>query len=321
MKTAKNCLARRKIRSYLDRKTVLDKIDKLLDAANNRLKQSNAGIKIFKRGQKLSLRGMLPKKKGNGKSQQTISLGIYCNGAGIGSAEKQAQKLASQLALNEFAWNDWIDKEKSIGTVGYWIKEFESDYFNRKEKNERSLTTWNTEYKAMFNRLNIADNLTEPILIDLVLTTDPDTRQRKRAVLAANTLAKFAKLDCDFNRYKGNYSHLNNGDRELPTDEEIAKYYWSIPNSHWQRAFALIAAYGISNHELFHIDLNSLTKPPGHLISNYRKNHYGVRRIWCLYPEWYEQWELSKPVDLPNVSGKNNRALGNRVTNAFKRYG
>lgn len=258
----------------------MDKIDKQLNAANNRLKQSNAGIKIFKRGQKLSLRGMLPKKKGHGKSQQIISLGIYCNGAGIGRAEKQAQKLASQLALNEFAWNDWIDKEKSIGTVGYWIKEFESDYFNRKEKNERSLTTWNTEYKEMFNLLNISDNLTEPILTDLVLTTDPDTRQRKRAVLAANSLAKFAKLDCDFNRYKGNYSHLkNNGDCALPTDEEIIRYYWSIKHPQWQRAFGLMAAYGISNHELFHVELDSLQKSPGHLVSKYRKNPQ--KSLWC----------------------------------------
>jgi hypothetical protein len=107
----------------------------------------------------------------------------------------------------------------------------------------------------------------------------------------------------------------------LPTDEEIVKYYRSIPNPHWQRAFALMAAYGISNHELFYLDLDSLLKPPGHLISTYRKAHYGVRRIWCLYPEWYEQWQLYIPVALPNVSGKDNRALGNRVTNAFSRYG
>ena len=93
---------------------MLDKIDRQLNAANNRLKQSNAGIKIFKRGQKLSLRGMLPNKKGHGKSQQIISLGIYCNGAGIGTVEKQAQKLASQLVLNEFIWNDWIDKRAFI---------------------------------------------------------------------------------------------------------------------------------------------------------------------------------------------------------------
>ncbi len=56
----------------------MDKIEKLLAAANERLKSSNAGIKIFRRGQKLSLRGMLPPKpnsKQSKSSQQMISLG------------------------------------------------------------------------------------------------------------------------------------------------------------------------------------------------------------------------------------------------------
>lgn len=139
-------------------------------------------------------------------------------------------------------------------------------------------------------------------------------------MVAVNCLARFAKLDCEFSRYQGNYSHLK-GDRHLPTDEEIIKYYHSITNPHWQRAFGIMAAYGVSNHELFYVNLESLTVPPGHLVSTYRKNHYGTRRIWCLYPEWYEQWELYKPVSLPKISGKTNKDLGHRVTTQFKRYG
>lgn len=299
----------------------MDKIKKLLDDANGRLKQSNAGIKIFRRGQKLSLRGMLPSPNGRGNSQQTISLGIYCNAAGIQSAEKQAQKLASQLALKEFCWNDWRTNFTSVGTVEHWVKEFEADYFNRREKNDRTLTTWDKDYRGVFNSLNPGAQLSEQILIDLIVSTTPDTRQRKRTVVAANSLARFANLNVEFSRYKGTYSHLKDKDRELPSDRSIVEYYQSIPNPNWQRAFALMAAYGISNHELFYIDLDSLKKPPGHLVSNYRKNHYGTRRIWCLYPEWYEEWELYKPVALPAVTGKNNSALGSRVTAAFKRYG
>lgn len=305
----------------------LEKIEQLLMDANARLDQSNAGFKIIKRGQKLSLRGMLPLKNINStlhssaKSQQVLSLGVYFNAAGIKSAEKQAQKLASQLALKEFAWSHWSSKTRNIGKVGYWIKKFEQDYFYRREKNDRTLTTWDIDYKAMFSRLNPMDNLSEQVLTDLVVATRPDSRQRQRAVLVANSLASFAKLNVSFNRYKGKYSHLKNCSRILPTDQEIIDYYKAINNPYWQRAFALMACYGLSNHELFYVELDSLKRYPGHLVSNYRKSHYGTRRIWCLYPEWYEQWELYKPLSLPKVSGKNNRALGQRVTSAFRRYG
>ncbi len=66
---------------------------------------------------------MLPPKKGKDKaSQQVISLGTYCNAAGIQSAEKQAQKLASQLALKEFDWHEWGKHSKALDSFGYWIE-------------------------------------------------------------------------------------------------------------------------------------------------------------------------------------------------------
>ena len=301
----------------------MEKINKLLSAANTRLKNSNAGITIFKRGQKLSLRGMLPPKSGKNKpSQQTISLGIYCNPAGIKSAEKQAQKLASELSLREFSWDNWLinNKHESIESVGYWIDKFEEDYFNRKKRNDRTLTTWNSEYKAMFSRLPSSEKLSDKLLLDLIFTTEPDSRQRKRACMVAQALAKFADLNVNFSAYRGNYNSRNSP-KDIPSDKQIAQWYHQIPNPQWQFVYGLVAAYGISNHELFYVDLSSLQKPPGHLVSTYRKSHYGVRNIWCLYPEWYEEWELHKPKSLPKVSGKNNQALGGRVTKAFKRYG
>ena len=291
--------------------------------ANNRLKNSNSGITIFRRGQKLSLRGMLPPKFDKNKpSQQTISLGIYFNPAGIKSAEKQAQKLSSELALKEFNWDNWqlSHKYQSLESVGYWIAKFEEDYFNRRERNSRSETTWDSEYKAMFRRLPEEEKLSERVLLDLVFSTLPDSRQRKRACMVAQALANFAQINVDLSPYKGKYNSRNSP-KDIPSDRQIIDWYQQIPNPEWQFVYALIAAYGISNHEVFYIDLDSLKNPPGHLVSFYRKNHYGIRKIWCLYPEWYEQWELYKPKSLPKVTGKTNQQLGSRVTQAFKRYG
>ncbi len=94
-----------------------DKLEKLLTAANDRLKKGNCGIKIYKRGNKLSLRGTFPPKPGSEKTQsyqQYLSLGLYANAAGMQQAEKQGKKLSSQLALNEFEWKNWIDAEHPL---------------------------------------------------------------------------------------------------------------------------------------------------------------------------------------------------------------
>ena len=65
----------------------MDKLVRQLEQTNQQLKQANTGVVIFKRGSKLSLRGMLPDKNGNGFRQQTIALGIYANAAGIKQAK------------------------------------------------------------------------------------------------------------------------------------------------------------------------------------------------------------------------------------------
>ena len=231
--------------------------------------------------------------------------------------------MSSQLALDKFDWQDWIKSEHGLvlGTVGYWVDKFEQDYFNRRKRTERSETTWKVEYHSMFSRLPRDEQLSNRVLLDLICGTEPDTRTRRRAVMVANALAQFAGLNIDFNRYKRDYSHRRKEvARQLPTDKEIVDYYYSIPNPQWQFVFGLMACYGISNHEVFLVDIKSLQESP-RLVSSYRKAHFGVRRIWCLYPEWYETWDLGNPgKTLPKVSGRNNRDLGNRVTKAFKRY-
>lgn len=150
----------------------MDKIEKLLEAANDRLKTSNAGIKLFRRGQKLSLRGMLPPKpnnKQNKSSQQIISLGVFCNAAGIRKAEKEAQRLSSELALNKFDWNIWLngDRVSSPENVNCWLELFEEDYFNRRERNQKSETTWKVEYQSMFKRLPKEEKLSNRVYFEL----------------------------------------------------------------------------------------------------------------------------------------------------------
>lgn len=304
-----------------------DKLDKLLIAANSRLKLSRTGITIFRRGNKLSLRGMLPPKPGSGKdkpSQQTIALGYYANAAGIKVAESEALKLSSAIALREFNWSNYLNNDNTnFGTVEHWIAKFEKDYFNRRERNSKSETTFK-DYQRIFKKFDMGAPLNTDTLMDVVLSTKPDTRTRQKACVYLKALAEFAGIDFDPSKFAGNYSADSVELRNIPTDQEIQKWYNRIPENYgWKYAFGLMAAYGLRNYELFYIDFDSLKKSPGHLrIVESKRNKKTERLIWCLYPEWWEMWNLGDiNRAFPKVTGKTNSDLGNRVFKAFKRYG
>ncbi|MDJ0574214.1 MAG: hypothetical protein QNJ65_03485 [Xenococcaceae cyanobacterium MO_234.B1] len=303
-----------------------DKIQQILDRANAQLKLANTGITIFRRGNKLSLRGMLPPKPGSKSktpTQQTISLGIYANAAGIKVAKSEAQKLSAAIALKEFDWKNYSNKNQSIGSVGYWLNKFEEDYFNKRPRNTKTETTWQ-DYQKIFKKLPLEVELDKEILLQAILSTTPNTRTRQKCCIYIKALAKFANLDFDPTPYSGNYSAESLELRDIPTDLEIVKWRDRIPSkSGWLYAFELMAAYGLRNYELFYCDLESLKKPPGHLrILESKRGKKQERFIWCLYPEWWEMWELGNiERPFPQVTGKNNSELGNRVTQALGRYG
>ena len=159
----------------------------------------------------------------------------------------------------------------------------------------------------------------------VVLSTKPNTRTRQKACIYLKALAKFACVnDFDPGQYKSDYSPESVELRNIPTDKEIMQWRDRLDNRRgWQYAFGLMAAYGLRNHELFYVDLESIKKPPGHLrIVESKRGKKRERFLWCLYPEWYFMWDLGNiEQSFPSVTGKTNSDLGDRVSKAFKRYG
>ncbi|MGL6340994.1 MAG: integrase [Waterburya sp.] len=247
---------------------MVDKIQQILDTANQQLKSANTGITIFKRGSKLSLRGMLPPKPGSNRqqpSQQTISLGMYANPAGIKIAKLEAQKLGAAIALGEFDWSDYLETNTVIDSVEYWIAKFEENYFNRKDRNKKTETTWK-DYQKIFKKFPDGASLTAESLMAVVLSTAPDTRTRQKACTYTKALALFAGINFEPSNYGGNYSPESVELRDIPTDKAIMEWRNCIPDRRgWQYAFGLMAAYGLRSHELFYADLDSIKKSPAHL--------------------------------------------------------
>ncbi|MBD1843337.1 site-specific integrase [Cyanobacteria bacterium FACHB-63] len=300
-----------------------------LDKINARLRAANLGVTIEARGKGsvLSLRAKVPPKDGIGSPKwQYISLGLQNNPAGLKRAELEAKKLSVQISLREFKWDDWVEPEiPQSDTVLAWIERYEIEYFSRRSRNPKSETTWKTDYKQPFGQLPPDEPLTTEILRQSILETEPDTRNRQRRCMAFGQLAKFAGIELDAKSLRGKYSPKRVNPRDLPSDKEISEWRDRInkENESWGYAFGLMACYGLRNHELFHIDLERLRESPVLRLTEdlHGGGKTGARKVWACYAEWWDKWHLWDIKLLPQVTGKTNAALGNRVTTAFARYG
>jgi integrase len=303
-----------------------------LEKLNARLKAAKLGVVVEARGKGslLSLRAKLPPKTGPGKwSRQYIPLGIFSNPAGIKKAEKEAKVLAGQLADKIFQWSNWGESPKlESETISDWIERFEVNYFNRRSRNPKSETTWETEYAQVFRHLPPDEEVTPELLKSIIEATEPDTRTRRRYCMVLGKLAELAQVPLDVKPLRGKYGSKGVKrvhPRDLPTDKKISEIRDHIYSKSevWGYAFGLMACYGLRNHELFYIDLEKLKDSPVLSVIEYDDENSpktGERRVWACYPEWYDKWRLWDTSLLPKVTGKNNRELGHRVTAAFRRY-
>lgn len=201
--------------------------------------------------------------------------------------------------------------------VRHWIEDFEKDYFTRRLRNPKSETTWQIDYQRVFNKLPLSEVLTSEILIQVVTSTKPDTRTRKRYCIALGALARYAGLTCNLKLLRGDYSPLKTKQRYLPTDLQIIQQFNCIDNDAWRWCYGMLATYGLRPHELFHLDYNRIEN--GIISLKVLDGKTGGRLIFPFYPEWLEQFNL-RAVQLPKCSGKNNSDLGSRVTQAFRRF-
>jgi integrase len=300
--------------------------EKSLQAANSRLKSGAIGLAIEIKNNRLVLRGILPVKPNIHKPapyEQKIYLGYPVTVEAIKQAEKDALSIRASVIEKRFDWLDWskelrAEAEKPVKTVliSDWAGRFEQDYFTRRAKDPKSISTFSSEYLPIFKKLPQDKELSEAIIMAAIATTTPETRQRKRYVMALSALAKFAGMSIDIKSYGRGYTPAKLEIRNLPHEAEIIQYHSLIPNLSWQNAYALMATFGIRPHEIALIDLSEL---PSLQIHENTKTGYRIAKPFP--PEWVEQFKIHPKMDLPKISGKTNQDLGDRVGTQFKRYG
>ncbi len=300
--------------------------DKSLLAANSRLKSGAIGLSIEIKNNRLVLRGILPVKPNSDKPtpyEQKVYLGYPVTLEAIKQAEKDALSIRASIIERRFDWLAWskelraeVSKPVSTVLISDWAGRFEHDYFTRRAKDAKSISTFTSEYLPIFKKLPQDKELTEAVIMAAIATTIPETRQRKRYVMALSALAKFAGLNIDIKSYGRGYTPAKLEVRNLPHEGEIIQYHALIPNLSWQNAYALMATFGIRPHEIALIDLSDL---PSLQIHENTKTGYRIAKPFP--PEWVEQFKIHPKMDMPKISGKTNQDLGDRVGTQFKRYG
>jgi integrase len=302
---------------------MIKNIKDLISQANVRLKSANVNLTIEQYNSKLRLRGTLPFRNGEGKKQQRLPLNISATQEGIKQAEREAHVIRRNLDADNFCWekylgNEYLGNEPKLKTVEDWLVAFEKDYFERREKNPQSMTTWKTDYLQAFKHLPRCEILTADVIRQTILNTPPDTKSRKRCCICLGSLAKYANITIDVKRLAGKYNPKRANPRYIPEDVDIALWYHKLKNPNWKWVYGLLATYGLRNHEAFRVDFDLLRS--GCRILHILSGKTGPRRVWACYPEWFDEFKLNE-VNLPGVNlSLTNVELGNRVTVYFNRH-
>ena len=134
-----------------------------LITANEELAAQGSRLRIEQRGQKLGLRGTLPRRDDRARqSVQRISLGLNADPQGVEEASQTARMVQRQLERSTFKWDDWrlrsIQPTASVTAVGPQsaIERFQQSFFSdpkRRRSPAGSKTTWTGAYQPYLRRL------------------------------------------------------------------------------------------------------------------------------------------------------------------------
>jgi len=322
----------------------MDENQKLLDI-NQDLESKGINLRIEKRGKVLNIRGSLPDKKSPSLYKvQRISLKLPYDINGLEEAKKAIELIDFQLNKSQFCWSHWI-KEKAISLtknnkldVVNEIERFKKQFFADTSKSKSPsgmISTWQSAYKPYMNRLIGISNksslkLSEELLLKILLSYKENSRSRQQCGIALGALARHINLELPENwkRLQSGYGINASKFRELPSDEEIINSFKLIPNPKWRFVFALMATYGLRNHEVFFSDLSCLRKEGDKILRVFPNTKTGEHQVWPFHPEWIHLFELDKITDtsavLPNIKrdlqDTTLQHIGRRVSEQFRRY-
>jgi integrase len=314
-----------------------------LITANEELAAQGSRLRIEQRGQKLGLRGTLPRRDDRARqSVQRISLGLNADPKGFEEASQTARMVQRQLERGTFKWEDWrsqvIRPTASVAALApeSAIERFQQAFFadpRRRRSPAGSKTTWTGAYQPYLRRLQAHAGhrtIDANLLLKTLQSYDDGSRSRQQCATALAALARHLELVLPegWRQEAGGYGLHRAQFRQLPTDRQILEAALLIPNPRWRLAYGLMATYGLRNHEVFFCDGHSLADGSDQVLRILPTTKTGEHQSWPFHPEWVERFGLlelaDNPKALPMVTTDLKRTtlqqVGRRVSEQFRRY-
>ncbi len=198
---------------------------------------------------------------------------------------------------------------------------FEEAFFKdpRRRRNPKARNTWDGAYKPYLNRLRISKgSLTSKKLMKVLQSYEDGSRSRQQCGTALKALAEHLGIDLpkDWSAESGGYGMNKSSLRSLPSDEQIVEVWSSIPREDYRNAYALMATYGLRNHEVFMSDLGE-----DNVLRVIEGTKTGEHLVWPFNPEWVERFNIHPRMVLPQTTATTPKPLGRRISEQFNRYG
>lgn len=315
--------------------------DLRLQVLNEGFRMGGLPLRIERRGQRLGLRGRLPRRDGPGFRVQRLSLGLKADGTGLEAAVQQLHVICGDLSSGRFCWSRWLPpSQRSHGQptggadlLNHALRRFKEAFDadpvrSRNPAGQRS--TWATAYWPYLRRLALVQEqrqqpLGQPLFLRTLASYQLASRSRQQCgtVLAALARQEGIPLPEDWSKRSGGYGLRQAGHRQLPTDRQIMAAWHRIPNPAWRWVLGVMATYGLRNHEVFFCDYSALHGGGSPVVRVLATSKTGEHQVWPFLPEWVEGFALAhiqQPPITTDLEQVTLQQVGRRVMEQFRRY-
>lgn len=283
-------------------------MENLIIKANQKLSR----VSIRAKKNSLFLRGVFPPKNGDGVKPKQYEFSLKCKALPeqLKIALAKAQEIESKLILDKWVWEEKQEIEQTVFDV---LKDFEINFWGKKEKTPSSLHYWKIHQMEVFSKLPQNKIFDEKLIRNFILSTPPNSYKRFKSITYLKSLAIFKGLNIDFHDF-GNYTKKP---KKLPLLEDIIHIYCSENNLKHKWIVGVLFTFGLRPHELFRSKFKFDNFPPLVLVGDETKTgsrtsypifHPDIDVLSLPIPEFY--FEHTTP----------NQVLGHKIAKIFNKY-